>query len=154
MELNLRSVQPEDMDLLYRWANDPVTRENAFHTEQIPYERHRQWFESALADETVVMYICMNQEKPVGQIRFNISDEQALISYSVDRDNRGCGVGTKLLMLAEIQLRDEFPRVRILKGEVKYGNIASMKAFERNGYGRKEQEAYVEFKKVTGEKLF
>ena len=50
MTLRLREVTGKDMDLLFRWANDPVTRKNAFHTEQIPYETHRAWFVKMLAE--------------------------------------------------------------------------------------------------------
>ena len=35
--LQLRRAKPQDMDLLYRWANDYTVRANAFHTEKIPY---------------------------------------------------------------------------------------------------------------------
>ena len=38
MRLSLREVTAKDMDLLYEWANDPTVRQNAFHTEPIPYE--------------------------------------------------------------------------------------------------------------------
>ena len=32
-ECYLRLVKPEDIDLLFSWANDPEVRKNAFHTE-------------------------------------------------------------------------------------------------------------------------
>lgn len=148
MGLFLRPVRPEDMELLYRWANDPVTRRNGFHTEQISHEEHRQWFENVMRDEKVVIYICMDGEIPVGQIRFQMKEGQALISYSVDAENRGHGVGTKLLRMAGERLGKEYPEVRLLKGEVRYGNTASMRAFEKNGYRREDEENCVVYRKV------
>lgn len=91
MELVLRPAEPGDMDLLYRWANDPVTRQNGFHTERIPYEEHRKWFSNVMQDGAAVIYICMEGRKPVGQIRLQMEAGQALISYSVDPDQRGRG---------------------------------------------------------------
>lgn len=147
MSLALRRVCLEDRELLYRWANDPVTRQNAFHSEPIPYERHRQWFADALKDQSVVIYICMDEDEAVGQLRVNISNGEALISYSVDANRRGSGVGSELLRLAELRLREEYPEIRSFKAEVKYGNIASAKVFDRNGYSREDRAEYIVFYK-------
>ena len=57
VRLSLREVTAKDMDLLYEWANDPTVRQNAFHTEPIPYENHKMWFAKNLADREVLMYI-------------------------------------------------------------------------------------------------
>lgn len=143
MELTLRPAEPEDMDLLYRWANDPVTRRNGFHTEQIPYEEHRAWFVNVMRDASTLIYICLEGHKPVGQIRLRIEAGEALISYSVDPENRGRGVGTRLLGLAEERLKGKYPKVRLLVGEVKYDNTASLRAFEKNGYNREDKERCV-----------
>ena len=39
MDVYLREAQIQDRDLLFQWANDALVRQNAFHTEQIPYEK-------------------------------------------------------------------------------------------------------------------
>lgn len=147
MELSLRPAGPEDIDLLYRWANDPVTRQNGFHTEQISYEEHRAWYAGVMQDDSTLLYICLEDHKPVGQIRLRIEEGQALISYSVDPENRGRGVGTSLLGLAEERLKGEYPEGGLLVGEVKYENTASLRAFEKNGYTREDGEICVVYRK-------
>ncbi len=67
--LQLRRAKPQDMDLLYRWANDDTVRANAFHTEKIPYEHHVQWFQKMMADASVCQYILYDGDLAVGQIR-------------------------------------------------------------------------------------
>ena len=89
MRLSLREVTAKDMELLYKWANDPTVRQNAFHTEPIPYEDHKMWFAKNLADREVLMYILCSisageKEEPLGQIRLSIEEDKALIDYSVD----------------------------------------------------------------------
>ena len=37
MVLTLRQVEPEDLELLYCWANEPTTRQNAFHMDRTPH---------------------------------------------------------------------------------------------------------------------
>ena len=70
MRLSLREVTAKDMDLLYEWANDPTVRQNAFHTEPIPYEDHKMWFAKNLADRDVLMYSvsdnCTGQRRAAG----------------------------------------------------------------------------------------
>ena len=137
MRLTLREVTGKDIDLLFQWANDPVTRQNAFHTEQIPYETHRVWFVKMLADRDVLKYI--------GQIRLSIEDGEALIDYSIDPEKRGQGFGTRMVLMAEEKLRETRTDVNVCKGQVKLENIASAKVFEKCGYDMDEKEQYLEF---------
>ena len=111
MRLSLREVTAKDMDLLYEWANDPTVRQNAFHTEPIPYEDHKMWFAKNLADREVLMYILCSisageKEEPLGQIRLSIEEDKALIDYSVDASRRGQGLGAKMILMAEEKLRE------------------------------------------------
>lgn len=157
MKLSLREATGKDMDLLFRWANDPVTRQNAFHTEAIPYETHRAWFVKMLADRDVLQYIlCEASSKnetscDIGQIRLAIEDGEALISYSIEETRRGHGFGTRMILMAEEKLREMRTDVIYCKGQVKYGNPASIRAFEKCGYDREEKERYLEFtKRIRG----
>lgn len=159
MKLMLREVTGKDMDLLFRWANDPVVRQNAFHTEQIPYETHRAWFVKMLADRDIMKYIlCSISSKAsaeeiqdIGQIRLSIEDGEALIDYSIDSEKRGQGFGTRMILMAEEKLRESRADVIYCKGQVKHENMASAKAFEKCGYDMEEKEQYLEFtKRIRG----
>ena len=165
MNLRLREVTAQDVDLLYRWANDPAVRQNAFHTEPIPYNDHRMWFARNLADRDVLMYIlcrteqtqthtlkCSSEnEAEIGQIRLSIEDDRALIDYSIDISMRGQGFGAKMILMAEEKLRENRTDVIYCLAQVKYGNPASAKVFEKCGYDVQEQEHYIEFtKRIRG----
>ena len=153
MKLMLREVTGKDIDLLFRWANDPETRKNAFHTEQIPYETHRAWFVKMLADRDVLKYIlcgCSSntgEMQDIGQIRLSVEEKEALIDYSIDPEKRGQGFGTRMILMAEERLRESRTDVIYCKGQVKNENIASAKAFEKCGYDMDEKEKYLEFTK-------
>lgn len=153
MKLMLREVTGKDIDLLFRWANDPVTRQNAFHTEQIPYETHRAWFVKLLADRDVLKYILCgsfsntDEMQDIGQIRLSIEAGEALIDYSIDSKKRGQGLGTRMILMAEERLRESRKDVVCCKGQVKPENIASAKVFEKCGYDMDEKEQYLEFSK-------
>lgn len=152
MKLTLREVTGKDIDLLFRWANDPVTRQNAFHTEQIPYETHRAWFVKMLADRDVQKYILCSisnteEVQNIGQIRLAIEDGEALIDYSIDPEKRGQGFGSRMILMAEEKLRETRTDVNVCKGQVKLENIASAKVFVKCGYDMDEKEQYLEFTK-------
>ena len=157
MKLELRDVIAKDIDILYEWANDPVTRQNAFHTEPIPYETHRAWFVKVLADRDVMMLmLCKDASsdkeiREVGQIRLAIENEEALISYSIAPSMRGQGLGSRMILMAEERLRESRMDVTYCKAQVKYENPASIKVFEKCGYDREDQENFVEFtKRIRG----
>lgn len=152
MNLSLREVNAKDVDLLYQWANDKTVRQNAFHTEQIPYADHRMWFTRNLANRDVLMYILCQvsergQEEPLGQIRLSIEGNQALISYTIEESRRGQGLGTRMVLMAEEKLRDNRADIIYCLAQVKYENVASARVFEKCGYDRKELENYIEFTK-------
>jgi len=159
MNVRLREVTANDMDLLYQWANDPVVRMNAFHTEPISYDTHQKWFAKTLADKDVLLYImCCKEEEQfksaesahrtdIGQIRLTIEDGQALIDYSIDASMRGQGLGSKLICMAEELLRSRRTDVIYCKAQVKYENDASMRVFEKCGYTANKQQDYIEYTK-------
>lgn len=148
MNLQLRKADHGDMDLLFEWANDDAVRANAFHTEKIPYEEHVRWFEKMLADAEVYQYILCAGETPVGQIRLNVECGVAVIDYSIAPRQRGKGYGSRMLEMIQPQLQTE-KRLHVTKmmGQVKYENHASARAFEKNGFLKKELPEYIQYEK-------
>lgn len=147
MKLKLRNVETTDMDLLFKWANDPTVRQNAFNTEPIPYENHRAWFARMLADKDTEQYILCNGEIPLGQIRLNVEDDKAVIDYSIDKEWRGKGLGVRMVLMAEEELKNKKTDVIYSMAQVKYENTASARVFEKCGYDAEKYEKYIEFTK-------
>lgn len=146
--LHLREVRRADRDILFQWANDPETRRQAFHTEPIPYEDHIAWFEHVMTDETVHQYLLCRGDVLLGQIRLNTEDGRALISYSVSPENRGKGYGAEMLRLLERRMASApLSGITRLVAQVKYGNIASAKTFEKCGYRKNEMPDYIRYEK-------
>ena len=42
--LSLRKVNLNDVELIFKWANDPDVRNNSFNTNQIVWDEHVKWF--------------------------------------------------------------------------------------------------------------
>lgn len=130
----LRKAEKDDMDLLFGWANDPVVRANSFNTNPIPYENHVQWFKKIMEDSTILLYILMDDDTPVGQIRLNVDGDEAEIGYSIGSEFRGKGYGHKILQLVVEEVHKEHSEILKLVAKVKPDNKASNILFEKEGY--------------------
>ncbi|MCK6581040.1 MAG: UDP-2,4-diacetamido-2,4,6-trideoxy-beta-L-altropyranose hydrolase [Anaerolineae bacterium] len=133
--IRLRSVTEADSKLVWEWANDPTARQYAFNPAPIPWENHVRWFEKQLASDTAFIFIAFDaDENPVGQIRFEFDEsKRAKISYSIDPERRGAGLGTWLLQEGTDRL------FRSTSAAAAYGlvmneNIASRRAFEKANF--------------------
>ena len=130
----LRRADREDVELFFRWVNEPAVRENSFNTEPIPWESHQKWFEKVLADDGVRIYVLMQDNLPVGQVRLSFEDNKWQISYSIASAYRGQGYGKLILRLAENELVNTGHIGEELYAEVKIHNTASQRIFSRLGY--------------------
>lgn len=137
-QLFFRPVQEADCEVLWRWANDPEVRECSYDENPIPWEEHRDWFSRKLSDPSSKIFVAEDGEGPVGQVRFDVVGDVAVISVVVDPEKRGRGHGTDLLKRGTeryIQTA-EVPRV---DAYIKKGNEASIRAFEKAGYRFREE---------------
>lgn len=130
----LRAATEKDMERLYVWANDKEVRKNSFQQEEIPLERHQQWFKNQLRNENCDIWICEVSGEPVGQVRMTYEGETAYIAYSIAGEHRGKGYSRAMLACAEEQVRKEKHNIRYFLAEVKLENIASQRVFEHLDY--------------------
>lgn len=130
----LRPVLDSDIELLWEWANDPVTRQNSFDSAKIPWEEHRDWCRKKLTDADCRLWIASNGgSAPVGCVRFDCEESEATISLTVAPSARGKGYGTQIIQQACERLFAESP-FRLVHAYIKPNNIASVKVFEAAGF--------------------
>lgn len=134
-ECFLRKGTAEDMDLLFQWANDPAVRRFSFNSDPIAYENHQRWFKRMMEDDSVLQFILMDGDEPVGQIRLNIEGEYAELGYSVSSECRGHGYGRTLLRLTAQEVKTNYPQIKRLIAAVKSENTASAKILEKENFG-------------------
>ena len=87
-----------------------------------------------------------HESKPIGSIRFDIKDRDALISYLIAPGHHGKGFGTILLKKGLHYLEQKIKRIKLktVTGIVQEANLASKKTFERFGFlGVKENGNFV-----------
>lgn len=140
--IKLRNANNGDCYLLFNWVNDEDIRRNSFNSEPVELEVHEKWFKSKMNDKNCKIFIIIKDEEPVGQIRVDIENDIGIISFSLDSRYRGMGIGSESLKLIKEKFEDT-----LLIGKVKKDNIASIKAFEKSGYSKIEEDKYMIFSK-------
>lgn len=158
--LQLRPAMLSDGDLLLRWRNDAVTRQNFIHGERVSLREHEQWLRKTLSDPHTLLYIAYESRFQgrieIGTIRLTMADDEAMvrafgyrhsygatadISLTIDPGVRGLGYGKRIVNAAVKQLRSfgDVPISRFLAG-VKPCNIASLRVFCACGFLPLEME--------------
>lgn len=130
MLLSVRRVKPSDQEILFEWANDPVTRQNSFSTRVIPWEDHVDWLQSKLKSPTDALYIVEDSANPIAHVRFTGIQSSSEISVVVSPRARGKRYSGRVIRAAVNTFRSEVPDTHLeIEARVKLANLASRKAF-------------------------
>lgn len=135
-QLVVRLACPDDEDLILRWANDPVVRKNSFSSERIDPADHYLWFARRLANQASC-YLFIVETKvgfPIGQVRFEVTNERWEVHYALDACMRGRGMGGVFLRAALLAFQARVPSCIEVVGRVLPGNRVSQKVLESVGF--------------------
>lgn len=132
--LKLRLVRSEDCRMIWEWANDPTIRSVSFSPEPISWESHSEWFSAKLQDPNCMFFVVLDPDEiPIGQIRYELKEDEAVVSISLAPNQRGKGYGSQIIQLAS-QNVFENTLVELIHAYIKPDNIASIRAFTRAGF--------------------
>jgi len=143
--LYIRKVVHSDIDILYEWANDPETRRNSFNQTLIPFDTHKKWFEEKLKSNSTLFLIYHCEEENIGQVRFEIDNDNAYINYSINPLYRGKGYGYRMLLLSEDKIKREYKTIKCLLAEIKNDNISSQKIFKKLKYEELHESELIKY---------
>jgi UDP-2,4-diacetamido-2,4,6-trideoxy-beta-L-altropyranose hydrolase len=132
--LAIRKFRPGDIHTIFDLSNEESVRKSSFDQNPIPWERHVVWFEKILSDPASFCLIAELDSHPVGQVRFQIREREAIISISLAESHRGVGLGNAVMRNALASLKDAFPAVEIVRAQIREENTASIKYFESCGF--------------------
>ncbi|MBI2989713.1 MAG: GNAT family N-acetyltransferase [Candidatus Magasanikbacteria bacterium] len=136
-KLSCRLANEADAQMLFRWRNDPSTYMYFFTPEPVTWEDHLAWLNGVLKDKDRTLYLFEDEGIPVGQIRFDLSEEKdgsAELSISIAKDFRACGYGIRGLRIGIQQYTNDYPALRHIRAQVKKENIASLGLFAQAGF--------------------
>lgn len=133
----LRRATMEDALDILRWRNDETSRANSFTKDVIDLDSHKKWLSKKLSQKNCHMFIMMDGQDKVGNIRVDVTDDAGEISYLIAPEKRGKGYGKKIIALIEKEMPDE---VKTLMGLTLKTNDASGRCFLASGYTASDAE--------------
>lgn len=140
-KIQLRAIEPEDLDLLYKWENNPLLWATG-NTRQ-PYSRFalKQYIQRP--DETIyesgqlrLMIEEISGNRAIGTVDlydFDIHNSRIALGLYIDETRQGKGFATEALHLIE-EYVFRFLKVAQLYCHISENNTASKKMFEKEGY--------------------
>lgn len=129
--LRLRRATAGDAGVLFEWRNEDCARAMSFDAGPVPWESHVRWLEEKLADTRAKLFIGEIDGLPIGQVRLDSQGEERVLSYGVDADFRGAGLGKALV---EAAVRSTGRPAGNLRAHVKAQNEPSKKIFRALGW--------------------
>ena len=124
-----------DIEDLFKWRNDAVSRRMSFNSSLINWENHTKWFNQALSCDKRILIICEDENvNKISFIKFDIEERNAFISINTNPDERGKGLSKDCLINAINFFLNIGKKVQCLKAKIKEENIASQKTFAGLGF--------------------
>ncbi len=134
MQIHHRKTKLSDLDLYFKWTNDPATRSNSFNTQKVDYQEHTEWFSRKTEDKKALLLVFENEENiPVVQIRIEQKTEENIIGISIDKNFRGLGLAVPMLKSACEVFFTEF-QAKNIHAYIKKTNLASLNSFRKAGF--------------------
>lgn len=128
MKFNLRLIVLSDSDILYKWVNDPITRESSFNTHVIKREEHNSYIESIIKSKTESQFILEIDGKAVGTIKESINQNDIEITYALSPDYRGKRIAPLMMHFYLYNRKGRF------LCRIKEENTPSIRMVERCGF--------------------
>ncbi len=134
ISLTLRRATAQDCRLVWEWANDPEVRAASFSSDPIPWESHMRWYSAKLRDRNCLLFVVADENgNPLGQIRFEMTGLEGVVSLSLAPHARGKGLGPALIVRGTEQFFAQ-SNAHIAHAYIKTDNPVSVTAFEKANF--------------------
>ncbi|MES2847645.1 MAG: UDP-2,4-diacetamido-2,4,6-trideoxy-beta-L-altropyranose hydrolase [Bacteroidota bacterium] len=137
----------EHLQATFEWASDATVRAYSFNQNPISFEEHKNWYLKKIEQPNCMYLLAKCGNEIVGSLRFDITNNDALISYLVSPAYHGKGLGRILLAKGLDYLAKHNNKISTARGLVMPQNIASVKVFERLGFSCTEESNQLKFTK-------
>lgn len=135
-----RVATAADEDRLLAWRNAPDAVAMSASASPVAPADHRRWFERVLTGGPTRIWIAEEDGAAVGQVRVDVRTGVGEVSVTVAPEARGRGIAGFLLAELERRLAADV-QVHRLTARVRPDNEASVRVFDRAGFGRAGTDA-------------
>jgi len=144
-EIILREADFKDAEIIYNLSNDKEVRKNSINRSPLDYENHKKWLQLKLADDNYKIYLFFIKKNFIGQVKFDIKSDSAIVGISLSENFRGKGYSTVILRIAIKKIFEIYGGVINIIALIREDNQASVKSFLKSGFEFRDLE------KINGE---
>jgi len=137
-EIALRPAVIGDLEMVFRWRNDPFILSHGSSHREVGWEEHLKWFGETVSNESRRIFIVLEHGNPIGQIRFErINERDCVVSVYLVQEFTGRGYGLRAIRMgcAAIFSTSDVERVVAC---IRRDNPASRSAFLKAGFRETE----------------
>jgi UDP-2,4-diacetamido-2,4,6-trideoxy-beta-L-altropyranose hydrolase len=131
----------QDINIVYSWQTDPLTRQYALNSDVPLWKQHQEWMLKKIADVANYFYIItdIKDQNKVGAVRLDrLGQGLYLVSIYVDPRSYGKGIAREALIVID----KLHPHITI-EATVLPQNSASQRLFEKADYQRLSPEKFL-----------
>lgn len=129
----VRPAQADDMEQVYRLANDRTVRDNSFSPKAIALADHVAWFGERISSPATAFYVMEFEGILAAVARFDAARGGAETDVAVHPAFRGRGLGARMLRECAAPAAARL-KVSSLRAVVFERNVASRRSFLRGGF--------------------
>lgn len=127
----------EDIELSFRWRNDPRTRRYIFDPRELDFAGHAAWTRQSLHMPARNLLMCRRGGERVAVLRLDAAaDDTVVFSIYVDPELAGSGIGPEAIRAGVDWLRRHRPAAKFALAQILEANTASEQAFAAAGFER------------------
>jgi len=128
----LREIKSEDIHDVFRLSNEDYVRKYSININKINWDDHVVWFNNIIKSDKNVFYVVTDStNKFLGQLRYKIENDSAIVSISLCKSVAGKGLSNKFLKESIELISKERKDIETIIAFVSDKNIASKRLFEK-----------------------
>jgi UDP-2,4-diacetamido-2,4,6-trideoxy-beta-L-altropyranose hydrolase len=135
IKYKIRQATTADIENVFKLSNDPFVRKHSIITNKIKWEEHVAWFHKIINHSNHLFYVVYDvNDIFIGQIRFHVQHDSAVISLSIVESFRGKKLALPLLADVIQLIFTTRPDIKQLVAYIKPDNQASLHLFIKTGF--------------------
>lgn len=132
--VSLREAQLSDAEDIFRWRTLPDVINVSSVSRPFTLEEHLTWFNNVLNDSKRLLLIASIDNKSVGVIRYDIQENEAIVSIYLSPYEQGKGYASQVLEQGQQWLMKNYPSIHFLIAKIMENNSRSIKLFSLAGF--------------------
>ena len=128
-----QTSSPDDMERIFQWRNNPFLMKRSTTQVPVSWEEHRAWFTRALNNPDQLIFIVVQGDEPIGQVRFDRNNDRAVISVYLVEEKTGKGLGIEAIRQGTRAAFKEWNLTKVVAC-IRHDNVHATRAFAKAGY--------------------